>query len=89
MLGKVDVFFGKCRQRRHRLFKPRVVQVVDGDQQHVIARAEVAVAQVTERILDRYRLRRPLFHQATLIILGVEQAMFLKETTGGHRIGKR
>ena len=89
MLGKVNVFFGKCRQRRHGLFKPRVVQVVDGDQQHVVARAEVTVAQVAKRILDRYRLRRPLLHQTTLIILGVEQAMFLKETTGGHRIGER
>ncbi len=89
MLGKGDVFSGKACQRRHLFFVARIVQRVDSDQQHVLTRPHITVAQIAQRILHRNRLRVPLFNQSALILLRIQQAVLLQEPARGHWVGER
>ncbi|MDU2497078.1 MAG: hypothetical protein E7D19_15605 [Klebsiella grimontii] len=89
MLGKVNVLFREPGQRRHVFLKARIIKIINGNQQHVIAGTEIAITQIAQRVLHRHGFRRALLHQAALVVLRVEQAVFFQKTARRHRIGKR
>ena len=89
MLRKGDVLIRERRQCGHLLLVARIVQTINGDQQNVLPAAHVAIAQIAQRILHADRFRITLLDQAALILLRIQQTVFLKETTCRHRIRER
>ena len=89
MLSEYDVVLSEFSQGRHLLLIARIVQAIDGNQQHVLTAPHVAIFQIAQGILHADRFRITLFDQTTLILLRVQQTVFFKETTCRHRIGER
>ncbi len=89
VIVETHVFLGEARQRRHVLRHVFGANAIHHDHQQVIAAAFVAVAEIAERIFHRDRFRIALLHQAALILLLVEQAVFFEELARGHRVRER